>query len=138
MPIWIFERIGWFASEYFVDLVDWEYSFRIRTAGFLIADSSRAKLLHSPGNPAVVTMLGHPLQHSQHDALRRYYISRNCVAFYRKYLFSFPDWILKAMYRQLHETIVCLSFDENRASQFRSFLLGTWDGLNGRMGKRKE
>ena len=52
LPAWIFDKIGSFASEYFIDLVDWEYCFRIRAAGFLVADSRQAKLLHSPGNPS--------------------------------------------------------------------------------------
>jgi hypothetical protein len=37
----------------------------------------------------------------------------------------------------LHETIVCLLAEENRARKFRNFLLGTWDGLFGRIGKRE-
>jgi rhamnosyltransferase len=137
MPVWIFEKIGWFASEYFIDVVDWEYSFRIRTRGFLVVDASDAKLLHSPGNPTMTTILGRTIRYSQHDALRRYYISRNSIAFYRKYVFCFPKWILNAAYRQLLETLVCLIADKDRACQFRSFLLGTWDGLTGRMGKRE-
>lgn len=137
MPLWIFERIGWFASEYFIDLVDWEYSLRIRVAGFLLADSRQAKLLHSPGNPTKVTILGRVFEHSQHDAVRRYYIWRNCIALNRKYLCSFPLWLLKADYRQLHDTVVCLIADDHRASHFRSLLLGTRDGLTGRMGKRE-
>ena len=136
MPAWIFDKIGSFASEYFIDLVDWEYCFRIRAAGFLVADSKQAKLLHSPGDPAKTTILGRTFLHTRHDALRRYYISRNCVAFYRKYLRSFPRWVLKAVYWQLHETAICLIVDENRGCQFRSLLLGTWDGLTGRMGRR--
>jgi rhamnosyltransferase len=137
MPVWIFDKIGWFASEYFIDLVDWEYCFRIRNAGFLVADASQARLLHSPGDPTIITILGRAFPYSQHNAVRRYYISRNCIAFYRKYLFSFPDWILNAAYRQLHETAVCLIADKDRGCQFRSFLQGTWDGLIGRMGKRE-
>ena len=137
MPVWIFDKVGWFASEYFIDAVDWEYSFRIRTRGFLLADASGAKLLHSPGNPTMVKILGRTIGYSQHSALRRYYISRNCIAFYKKYLFCFPNWILKAACRQLHEMAVCLITDKDRAYQFRSFLLGTWDGLIGRMGKQE-
>ena len=34
MPTWIFDKIGGFASEYFIDWVDIEYSYRIRAAGF--------------------------------------------------------------------------------------------------------
>jgi rhamnosyltransferase len=137
MPLWIFEKIGWFTSEYFIDLVDWEYSLRIRVAGFVVADASQARLLHSPGNPTKVTILGRVFEHSQHSAVRRYYIWRNFIALHRKYLFSFPFWLLKAAYRQLHDTVICLISDENRASHFRSILLGTWDGLTGRMGKRE-
>jgi rhamnosyltransferase len=137
MPVWIFDKIGWFASEYFIDLVDWEYCFRIRTWGLFVADASQAQLLHSPGDPTTVTILGRTFCYSQHNAIRRYYISRNCIAFYKKYLFSFPEWILTAAYRQVHETVVCLIADKNRARQFRSLVLGTWDGLIGRMGKRQ-
>jgi rhamnosyltransferase len=137
MPSWIFDKIGWFASEYFIDVVDWEYCFRIRAAGFLVASSSYAKLFHSPGNPSTTTFLGRTLQYSHHEAIRRYYISRNSIAFYRKYLFYFPGWVLRAAYRQLHELVVCLVADENRGCQCRCFLRGTWDGLTGRMGKRE-
>jgi rhamnosyltransferase len=137
MPVWIFDSIGWFASEYFIDLVDWEYSFRIRTAGFLIADAKHAMLLHTPGKPAGASLLGRTFHSSHHNAVRRYYISRNCIAFYRKYFFSFPGWVLHIIYRQSHDTIVCFIAEEDRARKFRNFLLGTWDGLTGRMGKRE-
>ena len=36
MPTWIFDEIGWFASEYFIDFVDWEYCTRIRAAGYIV------------------------------------------------------------------------------------------------------
>jgi rhamnosyltransferase len=137
MPAWIFDKIGWFASEYFIDAVDWEYCFRIRAAGYRIADSRNAKLLHSPGSPASATILGRTFHLSRHSAIRRYYISRNSTALCRKYFFSFPKWILNIVYRHLHETFVCLLAEENRARKFFNFLLGTWDGLSGRMGKRE-
>ena len=51
MPMWIFDKIGWFASEFFIDWVDIEYCFRIREAGYLIVESWDAILLHEPGHP---------------------------------------------------------------------------------------
>ena len=137
MPAWIFDKIGWFASEYFIDAVDWEYCFRIRAAGYLIADSRQARLLHSPGSPARATILGRTFHLSHHSAIRRYYISRNSIVLCRKYFFSFPGWIFNVIYRHLHETIMCLLAEENRARKLRNFLLGTWDGLFGRMGRRE-
>jgi len=137
MPTWIFDKVGWFASEYFIDFVDWEFCFRIRAAGYLIADSKDAVLLHSPGNPTVEKILGRTVHLSNHNAMRRYYISRNCIRFYGKYLFSLPKLSLDGAYGQFKDTIVCLIAEKNRARKLRNILLGTWDGLTGRMGKRK-
>lgn len=137
MPLWIFDTLGWFASEYFIDLVDWEYCFRIRAAGFLVVDAKHAILLHAAGLPSKTTVLGRTFQASHHNAIRRYYISRNCIAFYRKYFFIFPGWILKCVYKQLRDMIVCSIAEKDRRRKFRNFLLGTWDGLTGKMGERE-
>ena len=137
MPAWIFDKIGWFASEYFIDCVDFEYSFRIRAAGYLIADSRQAVLIHAAGHATEsVSLLGSRFRPSHHNAMRRYYISRNRIALYRKYFRVFPWWILQSMIEASRETIKCFLGEEDRADKFRSFVLGTWDGLTGRMGIR--
>jgi hypothetical protein len=35
------------------------------------------------------------------------------------------------------ETAKCFLGEEDRGRKLRNFLLGTWDGLTGRMGKRE-
>ncbi|MGA9508281.1 MAG: glycosyltransferase family 2 protein [Candidatus Sulfotelmatobacter sp.] len=137
MPVWIFEKLGWFASEYFIDVVDWEFCFRIRAAGFLVIEARNATLLHAPGKPTKSIFLGHTFLQTHHSAMRRYYITRNRIVFCRKYFRSFPGWIVNSAYAQFKETIACLLVEENRASKIRSILLGTWDALAGRMGKRQ-
>jgi rhamnosyltransferase len=137
MPTWIFDQIGWFASEYFIDFVDWEYCARIRAAGFLVADSREATLLHAAGNPTRSNFLGFSFLPSHHSAVRRYYIARNSIAFYRKYFRIFPRQILYSAYWQFRGTLKCFVLEKNRGRKFRNFLLGTWDGLTGRMGRRE-
>jgi rhamnosyltransferase len=137
MPAWIFDRIGWFASEYFIDFVDWEYCFRIRAAGYIVANADDAILLHFPGELGIKKILGHTFHLSHHNAMRRYYISRNCIIFYRKYFSVFPAWVLSGIYGQAKDTVICLIAEENRMRKLRNILLGTWDGLIGRMGKRE-
>jgi rhamnosyltransferase len=136
MPVWIFDKVGWFASEYFIDVVDWEYSFRIRAADFLVVDSKHATLFHTPGNPTQVNVMGHTFRPTHHSAIRRYYLTRNRIVFYRKYFRAFPSWIMSSAYHQFKETVVCLLVERNRARKLRNILLGTWDGMTGRMGKR--
>jgi rhamnosyltransferase len=137
MPVWIFDKIGWFASEYFIDCVDTEYCLRVRAAGYLIADSRQAVLLHHVGHPKKTGLLGSRFRPSNHSALRRYYMSRNRVVVHRKYFRVFPSWVLQSMYESLRETVKCFLGEQDRARKFRNFLLGTWDGLAGRMGKRE-
>jgi rhamnosyltransferase len=137
MPTWIFDRIGWFASEYFIDCVDIEYSLRARTEGYLIADATQAVLLHHAGHPRRLSFLGFSFGPTHHSAMRRYYISRNRIAVYRKYFRAFPRWALQSMNEFLRDTIKCFVCEQNRARKCRNFLLGTWDGLTGRMGERE-
>jgi len=137
MPMWVFDKIGWFASEFFIDEVDAEYCYRIRAAGYMIADSKRATLLHSTGNPERFSFLGFTCRPTQHSATRRYYMSRNRIVLYRRYFPIFPRFVLHSMHMALIETIKCFVADRDRLRKFRNFLLGTWDGFRGKMGKRE-
>lgn len=137
MPVWIFDKIGLFQSDYFVDEVDHEYCFRSREAGYLLADSRQAVLLHQIGHPRSKTFLGMKFTPTHHNAVRRYYMSRNRLVLYKRYFFVFPRWVLGSISDSIIETVKCFLGEENRGRKLRNFLLGTWDGLIGRMGKRE-
>jgi rhamnosyltransferase len=136
IPVWVFDRIGFFSSKYFIDYVDHEFCFRIRAACYLIADSGTAVLLHSAGHPRASRILGFNFRPTHHSAIRRYYISRNRVAVYRTYFAVFPNWIARSIYDDLRETLKCFLGEKDRLRKARNFLQGSWDGLTGRMGKR--
>jgi len=137
IPTWIFDRIGYFASDFFIDCVDIEFCFRLRASGYQVMDSKDAVLLHSPGYPEKVSVMGFGISPTHHSAARRYYISRNRVVVYRRYIRLFPGLVLQYFYGSLRETAKCFLVERDRARKLRNFLLGTWDGLVGRMGKRE-
>jgi rhamnosyltransferase len=138
MPAWIFHKIGWFATEYFIDQVDFEYCLRIRAAGYLVADAKQAILLHHAGQPKKISFLGFSFAPTNHSVSRRYYMSRNRIALYRKYFRTFPGWVLGLAYDSLRETVKCFVSEQDRLRKLRSFVIGTWDGLTDKMGKREE
>lgn len=137
MPTWIFEKIGFFTSEFFIDWVDIEYSFRIRAAGFQVADSRDAVLLHAAGHPTTKRFFGLTFRPFHHSSTRYYYMARNRVVTCRKYFRIFPGWITHALYISLKENVKCFLGEEDRLRKLRSILIGGWDGLRGRMGKRE-
>ena len=137
LPVWIFDQLGLFASEYFIDMVDWEYCLRIRAAGYRVIDSRDAVLLHSAGIPVQRRILSFAFYPSSHSPIRRYYLTRNRIVLFRKYFFRFPLWIIRAMWDGFRETVKCLVGEQDRWIKLQSMRLGTWDGLTGRMGKRQ-
>jgi rhamnosyltransferase len=137
MPTWIFDRIGYFATDFFIDCIDIEFCFRLRASGYYVADSKEAILLHSPGHPERVSVMGFGFSPTHHNAARRYYISRNRVVVYRRYIRLLPGLVLQYVYATLRETAKCFLAERDRARKLRNFLLGTWDGLIGRMGRRE-
>lgn len=137
IPTWIFDRIGYFASDFFIDCVDIEFCFRLRASGYYVADSKEAILLHSPGRPESVSIMGFSFSPTHHNAARRYYISRNRIVVYRRYFHVLPAFVVQYAYATLRETAKFFLAEGDRARKFRNFLLGTWDGVVGRMGKRE-
>jgi rhamnosyltransferase len=138
MPMWIFSRVGYFASDFFMDCVDTEYCFRLVAAAYCVVGSQEAVLLHSLGRPGKVNILGFSFSPTHHSPARRYYMSRNRVVVYRKYVRELPTLVLQYAYLTLRETAICFLAERDRARKLRNFLLGTWDGLVGRMGKRED
>lgn len=136
MPTWAFDEIGRFASEFFIDWVDIEYCFRIRKAGYLLAEAPEAALVHDPGQSSPAYIFGRKFWPSHHSAVRRYYMSRNRVVVFRKYFMRLPLWTLKAVHAATIDTAKCFLGEKDRGHKLRNFLLGTWDGLTGRMGQR--
>ena len=137
MPIWIFDKLGGFAAEYFIDEVDTEYCYRIRAGGYLIADSRDAILLHHAGHPKRIRLLGFSFAPTNHSPSRRYYMVRNQIMVYRKYFRIFPLWILQLMNIRIREIIKCFLAEQNRTRKLRNSFLGVIDGLTSRMGKRE-
>lgn len=136
LPTWIFDKIGWFASEYFIDCVDFEYSLRARAAGYLIARSREAILFHSPGKPTTRHLFGIiRLVMSNHSATRRYYMVRNRVAMARRHFRTFPLWTIKDLMRTGMEVVKILIAEKERRAKIAAILRGLIDGITGRMGK---
>jgi len=137
MPTWIFDKIGLFEPKYFIDFVDTEYCFRIRQATYRIIDSTEAVMIHSRGDAKNMSFLWFKWINYNYSPMRRYYISRNCVVFSRKYIFHFPRWTLYCIYGVIKDTVKCILAEHGRLRNLHNVVLGLWDGAVGRMGKRE-
>jgi len=81
----VYQIVGPFLNELFIDFVDVEYCLRLRQRGFLVVQANRAILKHNLGQITRVKVLHKQLRTSNHSALRRYYITRNRFFVWQKY-----------------------------------------------------
>lgn len=132
----LFAQLGDFVDELFIDGVDYEFSLRVRAAGFVIAECPEAVLQHSPGEPRVVSFRGRRLyQTANYSPARRYYQERNKIWITRRYLRRFPVFCAKLFLFSTKDFVKILIAEKNSATKARFFLRGVWDGIRERMGR---
>lgn len=130
----VFEEVGPFLEEFFIDYVDIEFHLRCRRHGLKVVQASGVVLDHSLGSQRRARILWKSFVVTSHSHLRRYYIARNRVRTYRKYLLAEPAWALKDALAFVREIVVIALFEREAGRKLAYTLAGLRDGLRGRMG----
>ena len=131
----IFDVVGYFNEALFIDYVDNEFCLRCSVHGYRILEVKDAILEHSIGYPTQHKFLWKNPISSNHSVLRRYYIARNSIYIYRKFMFTHPMWVLKDAYGLLKVVTVLVLFEADRKQKLAAIIRGVMHGLSGRMGK---
>ena len=132
-----FQSVGKFRDDFFIDQVDEEFCLRLRSHGWKVLMSCKPLLICAIGNPTSHRFLWKQVYSSNHSAIRRYYITRNRVVLWKKYLLKEPKWALQSMRSTLMETILILFCENKKLAKLRAIALGVLHGLIGRMGRLK-
>ncbi len=130
-----FVKHGAFVDALFIDAVDYEFSLRLRRAGYVIDQCESAMLLHAPGAPVVHSFLGRKrFRTANYSPVRRYYQERNKVWVTRRYLRSFPAFCAKLFFYSVKDAVKILLAEPDKWIKCRFMLRGFFDGLRERMG----
>ena len=85
MPIAVYNEVGAFRDDYFIDFVDIEYCFRVLSNGYYVYISRDPLITHKIGDGTTHSMLKIAnTGTSDHSATRRYYMARNLVSMLRR------------------------------------------------------
>lgn len=136
MPIALLELQGWFEEGLFIGGIDFDYSLRLRRAGYLLLECREAVLLHAPSSPRMHTLFGFELfTTSNYSAVRRYYSERNRVWLRRRHLRHFPAMCLALYVSSFKEMIKVAVAENEKRKKIQYILKGIWDGWWNRMGR---
>lgn len=129
----IYNRIGNYNEDYFIDCVDFDFSLRVRKAGFKIFKDPNAFLCHELGEKNYLPKL-FKRYYTLHSPLRRYYMFRNFLYLTKKYLFSDFKFIFKLFLSHLILFALLIFYDPKPAASVRMIFQGIWDYFEGKVG----
>jgi rhamnosyltransferase len=127
VPLKIFINYGFFKESYFIDNVDLEFSLRIRSFKKKLLLTKSAGIIHKPGNTIYKNFFNlTTFQSSNHNSIRRFYMSRNNFLLSKEYVLKFPFFILKLNYFFLKSVFLFVLVEKNIKPKlyetFRGFL----------------
>lgn len=128
------ESIGQFREDYFIDSVDHEFSLRTRQHGHSLWMSSKVLMRHTIGTAATYQR-PLPFRIPEHSALRKYYITRNCLVTAFLYCRREPLWCLRQLARLNLELLTIILFEQAKLPKIAAMCLGLSHALKGKMGK---
>jgi len=135
IPAQVFERIGIFEESFYMDYVDIEFSLRCRREGYSIVEATKALLLHSLGRRTTHNFCGRPFSTTNHNASRRYYITRNRLLTMHRYWRDW-QWFIREVRAFVAEFLKIILVEENRNGKLKGIALGVVDALRNKTGRQ--
>lgn len=124
IPIAVLQHVGGFDERLFIDFVDHDFCVRCRQSGYFVLESKRHILIHSLGSLSEHSFLGRRILCSNHSSVRRYYMTRNQLEVYRRYMAFDTWWSIRGLFDLLVGSLTVLIYEGHRLAKARAMLRG--------------
>ncbi|KAA6349611.1 hypothetical protein EZS27_002939 [termite gut metagenome] len=131
----IYTLVGGFEDKLFIDYVDHYFSLGVRQNGYCIIQVNNAILHHTLGNSSVKYFFGIKMIPTNHNQLRKFYMTRNRLYLYKRYFKVFPMFVFKDIRQFFKEIIKLLLYEDNKITQLNCIYKGMQAYRKGIFGK---
>ena len=128
LPVW--DDLGRFRDDYFIDGIDHEICLRGRSKGLVVSRHGRVLMKHRIGERSA----NYRILPYLHTPVRKYYSMRNGTQNILRYATSEPIWAVRKSATLAWEVVIALLFEPDRRRKMRAIFRGLRDGLTSRMG----
>jgi rhamnosyltransferase len=119
----IWNELGGFDENLFIDGVDRDFCIRARKRGYRIVKDYHAELLHELGNLKCKKIMGRTIYITNHQAFRKYYMVRNVIYLDKKLGETKRySYIMKHIFKTL-------LFEDGKLKKLHAIYRGICDGL---------
>ena len=129
----LFDEIGLYDEGFFIDCIDFDFSLRLRRAGYSLYRVPDAVMRHQLGEAVNVPgfLRGY---YALHSPTRRYYMYRNFMYMVERYWRDFPIFVAKLTLTQILLTLLIGFLDPRPLESYRAIARGIRDYLARRDG----
>ncbi|QRM28290.1 glycosyltransferase family 2 protein [Microvirga sp. VF16] len=131
IPLAVLKKVGGFKEDLFIDLVDVEWCFRARAAGYRSFLSPTAKVDHHLGSGTIEVG---KRQIAVHVPIRNYYWVRNALWLARQ-PYTPSAWKLYFISRSLGFLAAYTTLVDKRILRLQLICRGIWDSFTGHLGR---
>lgn len=131
----VFQEVGEFEEKLFIDYVDVEYCLRLNKLGYRIFQIPNYSISHQLGNTVYKVFFKKKIIITNHNWLRRYYITRNRLYVISKYKYFFTDYFFTDILTFINDFIKVLLFEENKLKKIKYTFKGIYDFIRNKYGK---
>jgi rhamnosyltransferase len=130
----IYKEIGGFEDKLFIDEVDIDYCLKAKKSKFRIVKYPNIFMNHKLGEEKIVTLFNRKYHIFQHSPIRTYYIFRNNLYIFKKFLPYFPFVILMRIKELIKEALRICFFQTCKIQHLKNILKGFFDFFRNRYG----
>lgn len=131
----VFKQVDYFEEKLFIDSVDFDFCFKLKNKGYKLVQAKGAKLLHRCGNACEKKILFFKTGYTNHNYIRRYYMTRNRLYLWNKYYGVGTNFIKNDKKAFYTEILKILFLEEDKKRKLKMIIKGIKDYKNNVYGK---
>jgi len=127
---------GPFEEKLFMDYVDYEYCLRLKRSKYKIIQDNFVHLKHSLGDFKIKKILSQKIGVSNHNFLRRYYMTRNSLYVGFKYFRSDKAFFFNMLKNIFFwDPLIIVSYEKDKLAKLKSVCKGIFHFVLNKFGK---
>lgn len=125
VPVTVWESVGGFLEELFIDFVDHDFCAKLQENGYKIVRVNSVHLLHEIGNGKDHKLAGVKITTLNHGSFRKYYMARNWYYYIKTHkgvLDTKTEWLKYYFF-----FIKTMLFEDNKSEKWKAMVKGNKD-----------
>lgn len=130
-----FQLVGGFKEEMFIDCVDFEFCWNLKSKGYKILQLNNIVMQHQLGNTQEFKFFGkHLFYITHHNFIRHYYMQRNGLYVSELYRKQYPKLKI-SLRKQMVSLLKIILFEDDKIKKLKAKYQGYKDFKSNKMGK---